>query len=271
MAEAVGTALAVVGVLGQLFDGCVRAYGHFATAARFEGDARRLGCKVRIEEMRLLVWGRHWGVAEGRLEARLLREEEEEGEGEGKYGGAGVGGPALRRLALQILTELHQTITDVHRLRDRYGLAFGGDGGDGDGGDGHGNDEGGAKKKWGTGTSPHGALAVRPAAGAVNGTNNKPAKTPERSWRQELATRTKWVVAGMYRRAVLPPPPFSLDFRPPPFLGWVDGLARKPLLKRILPPPLNPSSRQGQVHITAGGFKRYAEFVNHAAYILIYI
>ena len=176
MAEAVGTALAVVGVLGQLFDGCVRAYGHFAAAAGFEGDARRLGCKVRIEEMRLLVWGRHWGVAEGRLEARLLRD------GGDDDGGGGVGGPALRRLALQILTELHQTITDVQRLRDRYGLALGG-GGDDD-----------AKG----GPSPHRALAVRPAA---NGT--KPAKTGERSWRQELATRTKWVVAGTYRRASL--------------------------------------------------------------------
>lgn len=186
MAEAVGTALAVVGVLGQLFDGCVRAYGHFATAARFEGDARRLGCKVRIEEMRLLVWGRYWGVAEGRLEARLLRDDD------GGPASGGVGGPALRRLALQILTELHETITDVHRLRERYGLALGDDGA---------------------------ANAAKPA---------KTAKTGERSWRQELATRTKWVVAGMYRRAA----PFPLL---PPVSGL--GLPRAPLSRRI-PSPL---------------------------------
>ncbi|KAL3605670.1 hypothetical protein FPOAC2_00619 [Fusarium poae] len=46
-AETVGTALAVVGVLGQLFDGCVKAYNLFTTAANIDTDSQRLLCKDR--------------------------------------------------------------------------------------------------------------------------------------------------------------------------------------------------------------------------------
>ncbi|KAH8675411.1 prion-inhibition and propagation-domain-containing protein [Xylariales sp. PMI_506] len=138
MADPIGTALAVVGVLGQIFDGCVKAYSAFSAAASFEGDSQKLACKIRIEEMRLVVWGREWGVAEGRLEAHLSSQEAEfviaDGGGGGKFrmaagGGApGGAGPGMRTLALQILTELHRTITDVQRLRERYGLVQNGDG-----------------------------------------------------------------------------------------------------------------------------------------------
>jgi hypothetical protein len=106
MAEAVETALAVVGVLGQLFDGCVRAYSLFTTAANLDTDSQRLLCKVRIEEMRLVVQGRDWGVAEGRLEAHL----------------ESTRNPQLRSLALQILEELHSAVTDFKKLKNRYGL-----------------------------------------------------------------------------------------------------------------------------------------------------
>ncbi|KAI4592011.1 hypothetical protein KJ359_011958 [Pestalotiopsis sp. 9143b] len=90
MAEAVGTALAVVGVLGQVFDGCVKAYAFFSRAASFDADSQRLACKVRIEETRLVVWGREWGVAEGRLEEHLSQVDGV-GVGVGK-GGGGAGG-----------------------------------------------------------------------------------------------------------------------------------------------------------------------------------
>lgn len=104
--EAIGTALAVVGILGQLFDSCVKAYSHFTTAANLDTDSQRLLCKVRIEEMRLIVWGRDWGVAEGKLEGYL----------ESKRN------PQLRSLALQILEMLHEAVTDAKRLKGRYGL-----------------------------------------------------------------------------------------------------------------------------------------------------
>ncbi|ORY66249.1 prion-inhibition and propagation-domain-containing protein [Pseudomassariella vexata] len=172
MAEALGTALAVVGVLGQLFDGCVKAYGHFTTATQFDADSQKVSCKIKIEETRLVVWGREWGVAEGKLEAHLSQAE--------KQGGGMVAG-GMRTLALQILTELHRTITDVGRLRQRYGLVEGADheqavvGAKG----GKGNDGRGLAKKE--------ALAWKPGE---NGTGGN-----DRSWTHTLAVRAKWVVA----------------------------------------------------------------------------
>lgn len=105
MAEALGTAIGVIGFIGQLFDGCVKAYGYFTTAANLDADSQRMLCKVRIEEMRLTVWGREWGVAEGKFDAHLSERN-----------------PQLRVLATQILEQLHGTVTDFRKLQDRYGL-----------------------------------------------------------------------------------------------------------------------------------------------------
>lgn len=109
MAEALGAALGVVGVLAQIFDGCVKAYALFSTAASFDSDSQKLVCKIRIEEMRLVVWGREWGVAEGKLEKHLSRVDD-------------GGGNMMRNMAVDILKNLHTTITDVAKLREKYGL-----------------------------------------------------------------------------------------------------------------------------------------------------
>ncbi|KAM3071228.1 hypothetical protein ACMFMG_008818 [Clarireedia jacksonii] len=110
MAEVLGTALSIVGavgVLGQIFSGCIQAYSLFITASHMTRDSERLICKIRIEEMRLLVWGREWGVLEGEFEARLS---------------AGMGSERMRALAMEILSELYRTITDFQRLKERYGV-----------------------------------------------------------------------------------------------------------------------------------------------------
>lgn len=177
MAEAIGTALAVVGFLGQLFDGCVKAYGYFTTATNLDTDSQRLLCKVRIEEMRLVVWGREWGVAEGKLEAHLANEQKQN--------------PQLRMLATQILEELHGTVTDFQKLQNKYGLVGAG------------------------GPSPARSPGPEKTAGAATGRENGNSKSSgkkspnanaksdgsavagERSWRKEFALRTKWVIQGM--------------------------------------------------------------------------
>ncbi|KAK8021554.1 hypothetical protein PG990_006692 [Apiospora arundinis] len=165
MAEAVGTALAVVGVLGQIFDGCVKAYGHFTTAAQFAEQSRGLACKLRIEEMRLVVWGRAWGVTEGKLEAHLMD------------------------------AELHRTITDGQKLRERYGLedeAEKGSSGDSNG-----------SKKWATGKD---ALVKRPSDhGKKEGTGGG-----DWSWRKEFSIRARWVVAGKSDATLLIPSIYDL-------------------------------------------------------------
>lgn len=63
-----------------------------------------------------MVWGRKWGLLEGRFEEELKREE-------------GIGNERRSRgLAMEILGELYRTITDFQRLRERYGVVEEGDG-----------------------------------------------------------------------------------------------------------------------------------------------
>ncbi len=109
--EVAGLALgaaSAVGLLGQIFDGCVKAYSFFTTAANLGRDSERLLCKIRIEEMRLMVWGREWGVTEGRLEEHLSAMK---GENDG-----------LKKLAVMILQQLLDTIGNTKKLKDRYGV-----------------------------------------------------------------------------------------------------------------------------------------------------
>ncbi len=109
--EAAGVALGVfgaAGILGQLFDGCIKGYRVFSSASNLGRDSERLACKVRIEEVRLSVWGREWGVVEGKFEAHLLA---------GNWGHEG-----LKAIATEILSQLLQTIMDCNKLQERYGL-----------------------------------------------------------------------------------------------------------------------------------------------------
>ncbi|KAK6593014.1 hypothetical protein H4I96_11612 [Botrytis cinerea] len=58
MAEVLGTALSIVGavgVLGQIFSGCITAYSLFTTASNLSRDSEKLICKIKIEEMRLTI------------------------------------------------------------------------------------------------------------------------------------------------------------------------------------------------------------------------
>ncbi|OAQ84058.1 prion-inhibition and propagation domain-containing protein [Purpureocillium lilacinum] len=194
-AELVGTTIGVVGLLGQLFDGCVKAYGYFTTASRLDEDSQRLMCKVRIEEMRLVVWGREWGVAEGKFEAHL--------DGAAAAAGTGRGAnPQLRALATQILEELHSTVTDFRRLQEKYGLvdeghASGNGNGNGNG-SGNGNGDGNGVVRAKTSPSPP-SSSSKGAKDEAGGRKLSTARTnsagTERSWRKEFSLRTKWVIA----------------------------------------------------------------------------
>lgn len=174
-AEAIGTALAVVGVLGQLFDGCVKAYSFFTTAANLDVDSQRLFCKVRIEEMRLVVWGRDWGVAEGRLEAHL----------------ESTRNPQLRALAMQILEELHGTVTDFRKLREKYGLVD--EGGSSDSLDVKGRTSKGGKKSPSPSPSPsRRASRDEKANGCLSKSSTS---SSDRGWKKEFSLRARWVIS----------------------------------------------------------------------------
>ena len=114
--EVAGAALGIagaVGVLGQLLDGCLKAYRIFTTASDLGRDSERLVCKIRIEETRLMVWGRELGVSEGQFERNLAY----------THGASGGQHDALKSLAEMILRELYRTVMDLNKLQDRYGLS----------------------------------------------------------------------------------------------------------------------------------------------------
>jgi hypothetical protein len=141
MAELLGltlSAIGTVGLLGQIFSGCISAYRIFTTAASLGRDSEKLLCKIRIEEMRLLVWGREWGVEDGKFEALLERESK-------------AGNERLRGLAIQVLSELLRTITEAERLKGRYGLRDVDAGEKGGKGSGNGNGNGNGNGKAGNG------------------------------------------------------------------------------------------------------------------------
>ena len=100
--------LGTIGLIGEIFDGCIKGYRVFSAASNLGRDSERLVCKIKIEEMRLWVWGREWGIHEGKFEANLLT---------GSWGNEG-----LKALAAEILTQLLETIVDCNKLKNRYGL-----------------------------------------------------------------------------------------------------------------------------------------------------
>ncbi|KAL6698545.1 prion-inhibition and propagation domain-containing protein [Trichoderma pleuroticola] len=163
MAEALGTAIGVIGFVGQLFDGCVKAYGYFTTASNLDSDSQRMMCKVRIEEMRLVVWGREWGVAEGKFDEHLSERN-----------------PQLKVLATQILEQLHGTVTDFKKLQDRYGLV----------------DEAAAKGGKEADVSPprKGSKDEGKKTNGFKTSSSTLTLSNERSWRKEIGLRTKWVI-----------------------------------------------------------------------------
>ncbi|KAJ6446004.1 prion-inhibition and propagation domain-containing protein [Purpureocillium lavendulum] len=233
-AELVGTTIGVVGLLGQLFDGCVKAYGYFTTASRLDEDSQRLMCKVRIEEMRLVVWGREWGVAEGKFEAHL-----DGASAAGAATGTGRGGnPQLRALATQILEELHSTVTDFRKLQEKYGLVDEGNiNGSGSGnGNGNGNGNGAGRAK----SSPSPPLSsskcttatTKDDGGRKLSTSRTNSSGTERSWRKEFSLRTKWVIADKDKFTNL-----LRDLK-----DFNDGL------ERLFPPSQLPSFQRAWTH-----------------------
>lgn len=167
MAEILGTALGLVGavgVLGQMFDGCIKAYALFTSASNLGRDSERLVCKIRIEEMRLRVWGREWGVVDGRLEAHLQAE-------------SNIGNDKMRQLAIQILSELHRSITDFGKLQDRYGL----------------------REEPGSSLSP---MNEKTASQALKRTDENTG-VASRFMKSEFHLRAKWVIADKEKFTVL--------------------------------------------------------------------
>ncbi|KAI9893518.1 MAG: hypothetical protein M1814_006314 [Vezdaea aestivalis] len=162
-------AVTAIGLLGQIFDGCVKAYSLFTKATNYGKDSDRLMCKIRIEEMRLMVWGREWGVVEGKLEAHIAA----------TTSGGQAANESLRKLAEMILKQLLDTVTDFHKLQDKYGLREEAE------------------------DSSNSSSAMKGEGRKLSTGAPPPAPKQGRGLREELRLRAKWVVTDKDKFSIL--------------------------------------------------------------------
>jgi len=107
MAEAFGAVAAVVGLLSSivtLYESCSKGYGKFTNARDLEKTYATLFMKLRIEEARFHVWGRRWGIQDGKL-----IEEAEVAE-------------VLRRVVEGVLQQMDRLLQDSVQLSTKYGI-----------------------------------------------------------------------------------------------------------------------------------------------------
>jgi hypothetical protein len=87
----------------QLFTSILQTYRFLITARGLSHDAPKTFWKLRIQKIRLSVWGRYWGLEQGRLDESLKKEgilEDVEG----------------------ILSQMQDLFKDTEKLEKRYGL-----------------------------------------------------------------------------------------------------------------------------------------------------
>ena len=63
--------LAVIGLAAQLFVSVVQTYRFISEAQGLVKDAPELYWKLRLEEIRLMAWGRYWGLDDGNFDSFL--------------------------------------------------------------------------------------------------------------------------------------------------------------------------------------------------------
>jgi len=95
--------LAVLGLTAQLFVAAVHSYRFISTAQHLRRDASIEFWKLRIQEVRLKSWGRHWGADREEFD-KFLEEEN------------------LVEDVRGILTQIQELFADSKKLKERYGL-----------------------------------------------------------------------------------------------------------------------------------------------------
>lgn len=99
----VDVTLAVLGLTSQLFISAVDSYRFISTARSLKRDASIQFWKLRIQEVRLQSWGRHWGADREGFE-RYLEEED------------------LVEDVRGILSQIQELLGDSTKLKEKYGM-----------------------------------------------------------------------------------------------------------------------------------------------------
>jgi hypothetical protein len=95
--------LAIIGLAAQAFSSIVASYGFLSKAQGLKEAAPIILWKLRIQEIRFRVWGRHWGVDQGNLDEQLRKED-------------------LLDDVLGILNQMKDLLEDGEKLRAKYGV-----------------------------------------------------------------------------------------------------------------------------------------------------
>lgn len=99
-------ALGSIPLVTKAFTACLAGYKLFTQAQQLGQDSQVLLWKFRIQEMRLKLWGREWGLlADGQLSADMAMRIEED-----------------RKLVLEGLERISEILEDYNKIKSRYGL-----------------------------------------------------------------------------------------------------------------------------------------------------
>jgi hypothetical protein len=107
MAEALGAVAAVVGVLSSivtLYESCSKGYAKFTHVRELEKTYATLFMKLRIQEARFHIWGRGWGVQDGKLIEEVAVSE------------------GLRMIVEDVLQQMDKLLQDSVQLSTKYGV-----------------------------------------------------------------------------------------------------------------------------------------------------
>jgi hypothetical protein len=107
MAEALGAAVAGIGVLASiatLVEACSKGYARFTHARDLEKTYATLFMKLRIQEARFHIWGRRWGIHDGKVAEELEVPE------------------VLRNIVKDVLVQMDRLLQDSIQLSTKYGI-----------------------------------------------------------------------------------------------------------------------------------------------------
>lgn len=133
--------------LASAFQTCVHGYRSLNTAMAIGDTAMTMNVQFRVEELRLLMWGRDWGLIKDQDTTQNPPEDtDEEGDSEPGTIATQKEGflesldnvdedleiPGLRDLTLEVLGRIHKSLEEWKSVGGRYGVAIGKDGGKSD-------------------------------------------------------------------------------------------------------------------------------------------
>lgn len=125
--------------IASIFQTCIHGYRTLNTAMEIGENALTLNVQFRVEELRLYLWGRHWGLiresSKSRGKDKSGSDTDDETDGSNNAEGAADSSrdlvdedleiPGLRDLTVEVLGRIQKALEDWKAVGQRYGAAAG--------------------------------------------------------------------------------------------------------------------------------------------------